>query len=101
MMFTNTYNPTAATAYFLAGFQSVIPLTAEEISLLYLCMVARMSQELVLGLHDYRLQPGNEYILITQEKGWKFLQELWGDPGARDRVEKLWKTIADTCKDRL
>ncbi|XP_071794150.1 uncharacterized protein [Asterias amurensis] len=101
MMYTNTDNPTAATAYFLAGFQSIIPLTAEEMSLLYLCMVARMSQELVLGLRNYRLQPGNEYILITQEKGWKFLQELWGDPGAQGRVEKLWKTIADTCKDRL
>ncbi len=101
MMYTNTSNSTAATGYFLAGFQSVIPLTEEEMSLLYLCMVARVSQDLVLALHNYRLQPGNEYILITQERGWRFLQELWGEPSAQGRVETLWKTIADTCNDRL
>ncbi|XP_038073828.1 uncharacterized protein LOC119741939 [Patiria miniata] len=98
MLYWKASDPTAATAQLLAGFQSVIPLTPEELKVLYTCMVAHVAKELVLGLYNHRLQPENPHITTSQAKGWRYLEELWGDPNGRARVEKLWKDTAAVYK---
>ncbi|XP_022104693.1 uncharacterized protein LOC110986792 [Acanthaster planci] len=94
MLYSKAANPTAATGHLLAGFQSIIPLTAEELGLLYTCVMGKIGQELVLSLYNSRMQPRNPHVVFTQGQGWKYMEELWGDPGARAKVDKLWNDTA-------
>ena len=40
------------------------------------CVKARLCQSLVLGAHNYSLNPDNHYMLATAEKGWPALRAL-------------------------
>ena len=85
--------PLHASAAFLAGYQCVYPLTQVELEVLHVCQAARYTQSLVMGLYTYTLQPGNEYLLETQN-GWPVLENLWGMD-----VEKLWKMWQDVANE--
>lgn len=56
-------------------------------------MAARLCQSLVLGAYSYTLDQDNDYLLQTQEVGWKVLEELLQSP--KDEIEELWFTTAD------
>lgn len=78
---------------FLAGFESVYPLPSETKSLLKYCVSARLAQSLVMGSYTHSLHPSNEYVLVTQEEGWKLIEELWRNQF--ETIDELWRTAAD------
>ncbi|TMW54879.1 hypothetical protein DOY81_000112 [Sarcophaga bullata] len=78
---------------FLAGFESIYPLTAETKQYLKYCVAARLAQSLVLGSYTHSLDPSNEYVLVTQEQGWKLIEELWRHQF--EQIDEIWKTSAD------
>ncbi|XP_036591953.1 hydroxylysine kinase [Trichosurus vulpecula] len=79
----------AAGGHVLAGFESVIPLTAEERGALFLLVSSRFSQSLVMAAYTCQLYPENEdYLMITAKTGWKHLQNLLSM--GQKAVEDIW-----------
>ncbi|XP_014090489.1 hydroxylysine kinase [Bactrocera oleae] len=79
--------------YFLAGYTDIRPISNDERLLLKYCVAARLAQSLVMGAYTHNLDPSNEYVLVTQEEGWKIIEELW-----RNRfieIDEIWQTTAD------
>jgi hydroxylysine kinase len=82
-------DPVQVGGHVLAGFESIVPLTAEEKGALFLLVCSRFSQSLVMAIYSCQLQPDNkEYLMITAKTGWKHLQRLF-DTG-QDAVEEIW-----------
>ncbi|XP_036442850.1 hydroxylysine kinase-like [Colossoma macropomum] len=81
--------PLAVGAAVLAGWESVIPLNPEERDVLYLLVLSRFCQSLVLARYTVLQQPENEeYLMIMARPGARLLQLLWET--GRDEVEKIW-----------
>lgn len=78
---------------FLAGFESVYPLTNETKRYLKYCIAARLAQSLVMGSYTHSLDPSNEYVLVTQEEGWILIEQLWRH--RFEDIDEIWKTAAD------
>lgn len=78
---------------FLAGFEAILPLNSELKQYLKYCVAARFAQSLVMGAYTHSLDPSNEYVLVTQEQGWKLVEELWRNQF--DNIDDIWKTTAD------
>ncbi|XP_048225042.1 hydroxylysine kinase [Perognathus longimembris pacificus] len=88
-MMVESPSPLPAGGHVLAGFESVVPLTAAERGALFPLVCARFAQSLVMAAHTCQLQPDNrEYLMVTAKTGWKRLQLLL-DAG-RDAVEEVW-----------
>ncbi|EDW90304.1 hydroxylysine kinase [Drosophila yakuba] len=83
-------NDLANGGIFLSGYTSLNPIENSEVVLLKYCVAARLVQSLVMGLYTHTLHPTNEYLLVTQEKGWKLLQKLWRE--SFGDVDELWAT---------
>lgn len=81
-------NDLANGGIFLSGYTSLNPIENSEMALLKYCVAARFVQSLVMGLYTHTLHPTNEYLLVTQEKGWKLLQKLWRE--SFDDIDELW-----------
>ncbi|XP_013111963.2 hydroxylysine kinase [Stomoxys calcitrans] len=78
---------------FLAGFETVCPLNAHLKQNLKYCVAARLAQSLVMGAYTHSLDPSNEYVLVTQEQGWKLIEELWHN--TLDTIDDIWEAAAD------
>ncbi|CAH6868635.1 hydroxylysine kinase [Phodopus roborovskii] len=99
MMIENT-DPIQVGGHILAGFESVIPLTAVERSALFLLVCSRFSQSLVMAAYTCQLYPGNkEYLMITAKTGWKHLQQLF-DMGQK-AVEEIWFETAKSYESAI
>ncbi|XP_037530504.1 hydroxylysine kinase [Nematolebias whitei] len=73
----------------LAGFESVIPLNEDEKDCLFLLVLSRFCQSLVLACYSVTLHPENvEYLMITSRNGKHILQQLW--ELGKEQVEKVW-----------
>ncbi|XP_049708816.1 hydroxylysine kinase isoform X1 [Elephas maximus indicus] len=81
--------PIQAGGHVLAGFESIIPLTAVERGALFLLVCSRFCQSLVIAAYSCQLHPENkEYLMITAKTGWKHLQQMF-DMGQK-AVEEIW-----------
>ncbi|XP_037960289.1 hydroxylysine kinase [Teleopsis dalmanni] len=78
---------------FLAGYTSIRPLSTEEKSYLKYCVAARLAQSLVMGAYTHTLDPTNEYVLVTQEEGWKLIEALWRNN--LDNIDEMWQVTGD------
>ncbi|XP_028300769.1 hydroxylysine kinase [Gouania willdenowi] len=73
----------------LAGWESVFPLNEAEKDCLYMLVLSRFCQSLVLARHSVKLQPENaEYLMISSKKGVHILSNLW--KLGKEHVEKVW-----------
>lgn len=79
---------------FLAGYTSINPLAAEEKQYLKYCVAARLAQSLVMGTYTYKQDQSNDYVLVTQEYGWKLIEELWRKEFSN--IDDIWQKTADT-----
>ncbi|XP_008052507.1 hydroxylysine kinase [Carlito syrichta] len=81
--------PIQAGGHVLAGFESVIPLTAAERGALFLLVCSRFCQSLVIAAYSCQLHPENkDYLMMTAKTGWKHLQQMF-DMG-QEAVEEIW-----------
>lgn len=58
-----------------------------------ICIAARLCQSLVLGAYTHTLDPENDYLLSTQDNGWKMLSMIWEKPS--QELDELWFNTAD------
>ncbi|KAK2835412.1 hypothetical protein Q5P01_015896 [Channa striata] len=83
----------------LAGWESVLPLNEAERECLYLLVLSRFCQSLVLTRYTVTLHPENaEYLMIISSKGIPILQQLW--ELGKDHVEKVWFQSAAQFNDK-
>lgn len=59
-----------------------------------ICVMARLSQSLILGAYTNKLHPENTYVLATAASGWKLLEKMWGE--SENRLLDRWKSVATT-----
>lgn len=99
MMIEST-SPIQVGGHVLAGFESVIPLTAVERGALFLLVCSRFSQSLVMATYSCQLYPENkEYLMITAKTGWKHLQQMF-DMGQK-AVEEIWFETAKSYESGI
>lgn len=73
----------------LVGWESVLPLNEAEKDSLYILVLSRLCQSLVLARHSVALHPENaEYLLISSRKGVHILRELW--ELGKEQVQEVW-----------
>jgi len=78
---------------FLAGYTMANAISDMEKKCLKYCVAARLAQSLVMGAYTHSLDPTNEYVLVTQETGWKLIELLWRDNF--ENIDEIWQTAAD------
>ncbi|KAG5866464.1 hypothetical protein JTB14_022612 [Gonioctena quinquepunctata] len=77
--------------YVLAGYSAVRKVQEKELSLLRICIAARLCQSLVIGAYSSLQEPENSYLLTTAGPGWILLEQIWN---ATDQdLLKTWKNI--------
>lgn len=84
--------------HILAGYNVHRKLNSTELSCLKGLICCRLCQSLVFGAHSYAQQPGNEYLLVTSNRGWPLLHKIW----TTDEKELLarWQFIIDSYKNK-
>ena len=90
-----SYGRTRMAGHFFAGYQSINPLSDEELQLLHVLVSSRFCQTLVLGAYTNRnLDPDNEYVMETTiNNGWKNFEAFWALP--KQEMLKTWLEISD------
>ncbi|XP_063058041.1 hydroxylysine kinase-like [Engraulis encrasicolus] len=98
MMIEST-TPVDVGGHVLAGYESVFPLNEAERDCLFLLVLCRFSQSLVMARYSVLQQPENEeYLMITSRTGIKHLSRLW-ELGKRE-VERTWFESAKKYRDQ-
>ncbi|XP_051977934.1 hydroxylysine kinase-like [Xyrauchen texanus] len=88
MMIENP-NPIDVGGPVVAGWESVFPLNYAERDALYLLVLGRFCQSLVLARHAVIQQPENkEYLMMTAKTGVHHLCRLW--ELGKEEVERIW-----------
>eukprot|EP00004_Rigifila_ramosa_P001722 TRINITY_DN1171_c1_g1_i2.p1 TRINITY_DN1171_c1_g1~~TRINITY_DN1171_c1_g1_i2.p1 ORF type:complete len:744 (+),score=190.76 TRINITY_DN1171_c1_g1_i2:2457-4688(+) len=70
-------NPLADAVAVVAGYHRVIPLTEEEIELVFLFVCARICQSVTMSAHAQFQNPHNAYLTVSQNPGWAALTKLY------------------------
>lgn len=86
-------NDLAAGGIVLAGYTSIKPIPKEHLKFIKTCVAARLCQSLVMGAYTYTIQPTNDYVLVSQKKGWPILEELWKEKF--EEIDQIWENAAD------
>ncbi|XP_061203606.1 hydroxylysine kinase [Neopsephotus bourkii] len=88
-MMIESSDPLRVGGHVLAGFESVLPLTAAERGALFLLVSGRFAQSLVIAAHTALLYPDNrEYLMVTARTGWRHLMSMF--EVGQEAVEKTW-----------
>eukprot|EP00049_Salpingoeca_infusionum_P002998 m.62147 g.62147 ORF g.62147 m.62147 type:complete len:213 (-) comp11894_c0_seq4:350-988(-) len=58
------------------GYCDTIPINGTERAILYTSVMARLCQSVVMSSYSYSKDPGNEYLLVTAEPGWRLLSTM-------------------------
>ncbi|KAH7938189.1 hypothetical protein HPB49_021419 [Dermacentor silvarum] len=64
----------------LSGYLRHVPDEVSTMPLLRTLVAARLCQSVVKGLESFRKNPDNQYVLYTQDSGWRCLRWLWETP---------------------
>ena len=71
----NKADPLAVAAAVTAAYHATNPLTEEEVDLIWIMIGARNVQSVANSAHSYKLEPDNEYLLISAAPAWKLLRQ--------------------------
>ncbi|XP_068176174.1 hydroxylysine kinase-like isoform X2 [Antennarius striatus] len=82
-------NPIEVGGHVLAGWESVLPLNKPEKDCLYVLVLSRLCQSVVLVNYEIIQNPENkEYFMFTRKNDAQILSQLW-ELGSK-HVEKIW-----------
>lgn len=99
-MMTEHPEPIEVGGLVLAGWESVLPLNEAEKDCLYVLVLSRFCQSLVLARHSVTLQPENEeYLMISSRRGVHILRQLW--ELGKEQAEKAWFQSAAQFSDKF
>ena len=68
--------PLRAASAVLAGYHHILPLTEEEIYVLFTLIGARLAVSVVNSANRQRLLPGDGYVRVTETPAWEALERL-------------------------
>lgn len=92
-------NPIEVGGPVLAGWESILPLEEVEKECLYVLVLSRFCQSLVLARYSVTLHPENaEYLMISSRRGVTILCKLW--ELGKEYVENVWFQSAAQFSDR-
>ncbi|XP_023255612.1 hydroxylysine kinase-like [Seriola lalandi dorsalis] len=98
-MMTEHPNPIEVGGPVLAGWESILPLKEAEKECLYVLVLSRFCQSLVLARYSVTLHPENaEYLMISSKRGISIFHQLF--ELGREQVEKVWFQSAAQFSDR-
>uniref|UniRef100_A0A8C4X1G3 Hydroxylysine kinase n=1 Tax=Eptatretus burgeri TaxID=7764 RepID=A0A8C4X1G3_EPTBU len=84
----------------IAGYESVMPLTAEEKDSLFFIVVSRLASSIVLCQHTARNTLKNtQYLFVHYSSICNLLQDLW--EAGKEKVEELWFDVVDLYSSKL
>ncbi|XP_048746695.2 hydroxylysine kinase-like [Ostrea edulis] len=70
-------DPIQLAGHALAGYLSEFPLPTKDLTVLRICISARLVQSLVMGAYTASAEPSNtDYVLQTQTGGWELLYKF-------------------------
>ncbi|KAJ0064998.1 hypothetical protein NL108_000972, partial [Boleophthalmus pectinirostris] len=94
-------NPIEVGGAVLAGWESELPLNEAERDCLYILVVGRFCQSLVLAHYSVLMHPENEeYLMTTSRKGISILRDIW--KLGKQHVEKVWfDSAVQFCNSKL
>lgn len=72
----------------IAGYNDVMPLSAEELDSLYYLVLARCCQTALNGTRSFKIEPWNGYLLTTPQKAWILIDRLL--EMTKEEVDKVW-----------
>jgi 4-aminobutyrate aminotransferase-like enzyme/Ser/Thr protein kinase RdoA (MazF antagonist) len=73
-----TPNPLAAASQVVSGYHSIYPLRTEEFDALFPAICARLAMSVAISAYQSKLEPQNQYLLVSQEDAWACLKSLRG-----------------------
>ncbi len=98
-MMTEHPNPIEVGGPVLAGWESVLPLNEAEKDCLYVLVLSRLCQAVVLSHHFLHLLPQNaEYLMIFLRRGVQILKQM--SELEKEHVEKVWFQSASQFSER-
>ena len=72
-------DPVAAVMPLVAGYHSVLALTDQELQLLYDLILTRIASSICMAARQIEADPGNEYLLVSQQAMHQLLKILWSE----------------------
>ena len=85
-------DPLKFAAQVVAGYNEILPLTEQELGILYYLIAARLCISLTMsGLHK-KLEPENDYIFISEKPARELLNKL-----IKINLEHVYKTFRNAC----
>ncbi|XP_028850074.1 hydroxylysine kinase-like [Denticeps clupeoides] len=91
-MMIESASPLDVGGHVLAGWESIIPLNAAERKALFLLVLCRFCQSVVIARYTVSQQPENEeYLMITSRTGKRILSHIW--EVGREELERRWTRV--------
>ncbi|HEY6539331.1 MAG TPA: aminotransferase class III-fold pyridoxal phosphate-dependent enzyme, partial [Ktedonobacteraceae bacterium] len=72
----NKADPLASAASLAAGYARVLPLTEEELSILFDLICARLCVSVTNSAYQQQIEPDNVYLTISEQPAWRLLEQL-------------------------
>ena len=72
----NKTGPLASAASVVAGYASILPLTAEELTVLFDLICARLCVSVTNSAYQQQVEPDNAYLTISEQPAWRSLEQL-------------------------
>lgn len=96
-------DPGAAAAAVVAGYDSALPLRAQEVALLPALIAIRLCLSVSLSAYQRAREPGNDYLSISERPAWALLGRLAemppGELGQRLQAARLHTAEGETNDD--
>ena len=86
-------NPLETAVAIIKGYHSQLALNEAEISVLFDFIAMRLCMSVCICAYQRSIEPGNEYLSISQQPAWELLEKLRGE--APESVARLFR---DACK---
>jgi 4-aminobutyrate aminotransferase-like enzyme/Ser/Thr protein kinase RdoA (MazF antagonist) len=71
-------NPLAAASRVVAGYHTVYVLGVEELDAIFPAICARLAMSVVISAYQSKIEPQNQYLLVSKEDAWTLLRNLRG-----------------------
>jgi 4-aminobutyrate aminotransferase-like enzyme/Ser/Thr protein kinase RdoA (MazF antagonist) len=72
----NKADPLTTAKHVVAGYHAVHPLSEQELAVLFDLICLRLCMSVCHSAHQYKLEPDNEYLRISEKPAWELLAKL-------------------------
>ena len=71
----NKSDPLSVALEVTASYHATNPLSEEEVDMIWIMIGARNVQSVANSAHSYKLEPDNEYLLVSAAPAWALLRQ--------------------------